>query len=382
MKITYPHMGNVNILIEDLLGRLGVEAHTPPRTTVRTIEIGVRYSPELACFPLKVTLGNFIEGFETGADAGIMVGGVGPCRFGYYAETHRRILRQLGYDAPMFILEPPTAHPLKFFKTFKKLLPDKTLFDLYRALRISWKKAVYIEMLEKKALQTRCYEKKKGETTRIKNRGIKLLADAYLESEIEKAFQEAMGLFEDIQKEEREVARIGIVGEFYIVLEPFVNFDCEVILGEMGFYIERGIYLTDWINPSSKNMISGHSKEDVASASYPYLSHFVGGDGRQTIGHTIIYASEGFDGILHLMPFTCMPELIAKSILPRISREFNLPILTLVIDEQTGKAGIQTRLEAFADLIAARRREGIVPDSFKIDWLDRVKPELVGVNKR
>jgi predicted nucleotide-binding protein (sugar kinase/HSP70/actin superfamily) len=46
---------------------------------------------------------------------------------------------------------------------------------------------------------------------------------------------------------------------------------------------------------------------------------------------------------------------VAKAILPRVSRELGIPILTLFIDEQTGKAGVQTRLEAFVDLLEERR---------------------------
>ncbi len=379
MKLTFPHMGNVSILIEDLFGRLEIEYITPPKTSLRTVRLGVRYAPELACYPLKVTLGNFIEGFESGADAGIMVGGVGPCRFGYYAETQRRILNQIGYKVPMFILEPPLAHPLKFYRTFKKVAPKKTLRDLYRTIKVSWKKARYIEMIEKQVLQNRCYEKVKGSTTKARKKAINLLESAFLEKEIENAYQEATEIISSVPKEEFDAPKIGIVGEFFDLLEPFVNFDCEETLGNMGFYVEKSVYLTDWLSPGGKNLIAGHSADEVARAAKPYLSHFVGGDGRPTIGHTILYAKHNFDGVIQLMPFTCMPELIAKSILPKISKDLDIPILTLVFDEQTGKAGIQTRLEAFADLVTARRKKGFKPRREIIDWLDNKDQDLVEV---
>lgn len=382
MKVTFPHMGNASIFVSDLLSRLNVDYVVPPPTTTRTIELGVRHSPEMACFPLKVTLGNFIEGLEAGGEAGIMVGGVGPCRFGYYAETQRRILHQIGYKVPMFILEPPTAHPIKFYRTFKKLCPKKTLLDLVRELKISWRKAVYIEKIEAESMKIRCFEVEKGSTTKAKKEAISKLKDAFLEVEIENAFKEAMDILRNVKTEEREAPKIGIVGEFFILLEPYVNFDIEVILGEMGFYVERAIYLTDWLNPGTKAPVAGHSKDEVLRAATPYLSHFVGGDGRQTIGHTIIYIKEGFEGIIHLLPFTCMPELIAKSILPKISSDFDVPILYLVIDEQTGRAGVQTRIEAFADLIRSRHLKKIFPESGKVNWLDESKAEPIGVNYR
>jgi predicted nucleotide-binding protein (sugar kinase/HSP70/actin superfamily) len=55
-----------------------------------------------------------------------------------------------------------------------------------------------------------------------------------------------------------------------------------------------------------------------------------------------------------------MPEIVAQSILPRISRELSFPVLTLVFDEHTGKAGVLTRLEAFVDLLRRKREVATV----------------------
>ena len=68
-----------------------------------------------------------------------------------------------------------------------------------------------------------------------------------------------------------------------------------------------------------------------------------------------LYAKHGFDGVVQLAPFACIPEIVAKGILPTISQEYGIPVLTIFIDEQTGKAGVQTRLEAFVDLLQRRR---------------------------
>ena len=55
-----------------------------------------------------------------------------------------------------------------------------------------------------------------------------------------------------------------------------------------------------------------------------------------------------------------MPEIISRSILPQVSREHDMPVLSLVLDEHTGEAGIQTRLEAFVDLLERKRNDGNV----------------------
>ena len=87
----------------------------------------------------------------------------------------------------------------------------------------------------------------------------------------------------------------------------------------------------------------------------PYLKRDIGGDGWETVGEKVLRAGE-YDGIVHLAPFTCMPEIIAQNIMPT-TRE-KIPVLTVLCDEQMAKPGVLTRLEAFVDLLARRRRNG------------------------
>ena len=70
----------------------------------------------------------------------------------------------------------------------------------------------------------------------------------------------------------------------------------------------------------------------------------------------MLYARNGFDGIIHLAPFTCMPEIVAENIMP--STKEDIPVLAVTCDEQQSKQGMLTRLEAFTDLIGFRRRRG------------------------
>lgn len=77
MKATFPHLLHLDIALGVLYPTLGVEIITPPPITQKTIEIGVKLAPQNACFPLKVTLANFVEGIELGADTIFMAGGWG-----------------------------------------------------------------------------------------------------------------------------------------------------------------------------------------------------------------------------------------------------------------------------------------------------------------
>ena len=96
-------------------------------------------------------------------------------------------------------------------------------------------------------------------------------------------------------------------------------------------------------------------KPHIDRAAKPYLRWDISGEGWVTIGQTVICAQNGYDGLVETLPFTCMPEIVALNILPRVSREHNIPVLSFIFDEQSGRAGMKTRLEAFVDLLRRRR---------------------------
>ena len=357
MKITWPHMGSIEVVLTSIFDDLGLDYVLPPPSSNRTIELGAMYGPEFACFPLKTTLGNYIEAIERGADTLVMVAGMGPCRFGFYAETQRRILEELGYQFRMVTLEFHLRDLPLMARNVRLLKQGKSLLSVYRAVKFGFVKATVVDRIERQALHQRYLDERKGSTTSALKKAYTMIREASDYASLRKSEVDAMNLLQSVPK--REVpnpVKIGIVGEFYLVLEPFFNLDMEEQLGNMGAYVERNIYLTDWLRPTGNNPIGGHHNRDSEAAARPYLTHTVGGEGIHSIGHTVIYSKEGFDGIVHLLPFTCMPETIAKAILPLVSRDLGIPVLSLVIDEQTGKAGVSTRLEAFVDLARSRRR--------------------------
>src|SRR5690554_3934220 len=141
MTVTFPHMGNAYICVKALLDDMGIEYVIPPFTSKKTIELGARYVPESACLPLKITVGNLIEAYEMGADTILMVGGKGPCRFGYYCEMQRDILCDMGRNMELITLEIPGGDMQEFVRRVKKLAggfnPVKLLKVFYDTAKIS-----------------------------------------------------------------------------------------------------------------------------------------------------------------------------------------------------------------------------------------------------
>ena len=241
-------------------------------------------------------------------------------------------------------------------RRLNRLKQGKSWISLYRAIKFALSKAYLIDRLERQVLHQRYLDRERGATTAAMKRCYDLVWDAGTYADLARVEEEAFALLHSVPRGEREEIKIGIVGEFYLVLEPFFNLNVEEQLGDLGAFVERNIYLTDWLRPSGERPVLGHHEHASERLANPYLTHKVGGEGIFSIGDTVLYNRLGFDGVVQLMPFTCMPETIAKSILPLVSRDLGIPVLSLVIDEMTGRAGVATRLEAFTDLARFRRR--------------------------
>lgn len=353
MKLSFPYMGTSHIAISYLMEELGHEVVYPPTPTKKTLSLGVQYAPEFACLPFKILLGTYLEAAEKGAETIVTSGGFGPCRAGYYGELHRRILADVGYPVRMIVLEPPLRAPLHFLRSVHSLVrPTSTWSNLVRVFRVAWHKLRVLDEVEDKLHHLRPLALDPKEPTAVFEQGLKWIKEARTISEIHEAKEAAFAEYDKIETDsERRPLKIGLIGEIYVVLEPFANHDIERILGEMGVYVHRSIFLMNWTRDNTLINREG----DVRSAAIPYLNQLIGGHGQNSVGETVRYAKSGFDGVIQLAPFTCIPEIVAKSIMPVVSMEKGIPVMTLFLDEQTGRAGIETRLEAFIDLLRQRR---------------------------
>ena len=167
MKIAYPYMGPTPRPFKSMLEAFGNEVILPPRPSKRTLDLGVKYSPEFACLPFKIVLGTFVECLEMGADTLVTSGGVGPCRAGQYAPLQKRILQDLGYDFEMLVFEPPSRDMAGILRNIKKLSNGSSLWKVMQHINILWKKIKLLDDLEHASHQTRAREITKGTTSKV-----------------------------------------------------------------------------------------------------------------------------------------------------------------------------------------------------------------------
>lgn len=353
-------MGNMYIPVRALLEYLDLEVIVPPFSSQKTLNLGVKYSPEFACLPLKLNLGNFIEAKELGADTIIMAGGVGPCRFGLYAQVEKEILSGLGYEYDCLVLEPPDKHLGQFITRLKKIIGSNSWWKVIEAIKFAYEKSCSVDLIEKKVQYLRPREKKAGTVERMYTHILNNINAAQSFNSLNEATNLGLLKLGQVPLDcNVQVVRIGLIGEIYTLLEPFVGLDIEKELGKLGAEVTRSLYLSEWIN---KHLLMNFSKKvkikPFTQLAKPYLNYFVGGHGRETIGYAVGFAQEGYDGIIQIAPLTCMPEIVAHNILPKVRENYQIPLLTIYVDEQSGKAGLVTRLEAFLDLIRRQKTKG------------------------
>ena len=360
IKVAFPHMGTIYVVWASALRRLGVEPFVPPYTNKKTLSLGTKHSPESICLPYKLILGNFIEAIEGGADYVAMISSPGICRLGEYGESIQNVLKDMGYDAKYVELQLYDG-----FKGMYRFMseisgchnPVMVMKSIYTAVT----KVFAIDRLENQLSYYRAREIKPGSAERAFNKGLKLIYDANNSKELKKAEKAAMLEMKKIETDpNRDVVYVDMTGEIFLVQDTFANQNIERELGKMGVQIRRTLtvssFLKDAIIPKIFKKGETHLERAFRLAK-PYLSRDIGGDALECISD-VAYANErGIDGIIHISPFTCMPEIMSQNIFPAMRENCEIPILPLIMDEQTGRAGYITRLEAFVDLMRRRKRK-------------------------
>ncbi len=370
MKITFPHLGNTYICVKSILDDLGIEYVIPPFNNKKALELGTKYVPEMVCLPLKINIGNYLQAYEMGADTILMAGGCGPCRFGYYAQMHRAILQDAGFDMEIITLEA-TNGIRDLIERIRRIVPGNTaLIGLPSILRRAVKIAKRTDELEMLSFRIRAREMEPGTTDRIyKGFREKALATKGTRNMLKLIDSTESALRSVMLDPDAHPLKVGIVGEIYTGIEHFASFEIQEKLGRLGVEVDRKVTVSNWI---IEHMLKKgfHLPRDMryAEAARPWLGAMIGGHAQETVGNTVLYAQNGYDGVIQIFPFSCMPEIVAESLLPSVESELGIPVLSLIIDEMTGEAGYMTRVEAFVDMLEQRRESKDYESGLEFSW--------------
>ncbi len=84
----------------------------------------------------------------------------------------------------------------------------------------------------------------------------------------------------------------------------------------------------------------------ILDRGHKYLTPAVEGEAILSMGRVVEYAEHGFDGIVNIIPFGCMPGTIVSLLLHQFRQDYSLPVLNVVV-EGTKDPGESIRFEAF-----------------------------------
>lgn len=361
MKVAFPHMGNLYISVSSALRYLGAEVIIPPYNNKKTLMLGAKHSPEAICLPYKLVLGNYIEAIEAGAEAILMVDSPGVCRLGQYSSSCRCAIEDLGYKSEFINFDLYKGKVMELYSGFKKATGNGNPIDLFKAIQLAFVKIEMLDKIDHTVAYYRPREVEEGITDVKYKQSVNLMDLAMTVDECKDALEFSNRLFSRIEiDEKKEILDVDLTGEIFMVLDSFSNLEIEKELGRLGVHVHRKLNMSDWtkefLTPAFLRFAETHGQKAERFAK-SFLTRDIGGDAIESIGDAVHASQNNSDGLIHLLPFTCMPEIITQNILPSFRAESDFPVLSLVLDEQMGKAGYVTRIEAFVDLIRRRRRQ-------------------------
>lgn len=363
MKITTPYLGNSFYAAKALFNDFGIEYIMPEFNNKETLELGSKYAPDDICLPYKIMLGNLIQGIKKGADTALITGSCGPCRYGEYCELFINSLKSLNYNIDLIVADyPKDIGKEELFRRLGRISSGSTkskneklmaVFNAYRIIN-------QIDSIEAKARYLAGYEVNSGECKKLLISCKREALNCCNSSDMLKVLKYYKSKFKAVKIDSKKnPIKIAIIGEIYTILEPFSNLYIEDKLMDYGVCVKKSMTPSWWVKNAMMTPLKLNSI-NIRRASSKYLSWYIGGHARECVGEAVIAEKENYDGVIQIFPLGCMPEIVAKAILPKISKDKNFPIMSLVVDEMTGEAGYITRIEAFIDLLERRKERCII----------------------
>lgn len=353
MLVSFPHMGKMHLALEKACNILEIPYIVPALPGPQTLKLGQELAPEGSCLPFCLVLGNMREALEKGADAVIMLGGSGPCRFGFFIYLAVQILKDAGYQfEPVIIDKGYHLSNLRFFQQKN----HNSILALIKAARFGWEILVSEEIIDR-------IEREFSPLILDKNRFAALLAQARSKlctavspKEVAAIRGKVLESIKDFTLYPSEkYLKVGLIGDIYTLLEPYANHRVEEYLRDRGVVVYKEMSVSNWLPNILLPWRKTGYQRGLLDKAYPYLCSSVGGFGLETVANAKMMNETNVDGIIQLFPLGCMPEIVARSALDKMCRDEKIPALSVTLDQHHSMTGFETRLEAFLDMLNNRR---------------------------
>ena len=358
--ILMPQMAPIHFdLLESAVRSCGYKVELLRECTQKTVETGLKYVNNDACYPSILTTGQMIEALQSGKydlnkTALIMSQTGGGCRATNYIGFIRKALKDAGFsNIPVISFNIVGMEKMPGFKLTIPLL-EKLL-----------KTVIYGDLLQKMLTKNRAYEVNKGETQKLFDNWMEKCKKLLQKSSNKEFKQSIYDIVNDFEKIELDTTtqkpRVGIVGEVLIKYHPFGNNyvanlleqeGAEVILPDfMGFVkfmathkitfnnllntnktssklMKVAIKLIDLLEKDVKIALSNSNKGYLQPCDIWHLEDKVKdvlsignqtGEGWFLTAEMIEYIENDIPNIVCVQPFACLPNhVVGKGVIKTI----------------------------------------------------------------
>lgn len=362
--ILMPQMAPIHFeLLESAVQSSGYKIELLRNCTQKTVETGLKYVNNDACYPSILVTGQMIEALQSGKydlnrTALIMSQTGGGCRATNYIGFIRKALKDAGFEnVPVISFNIVGMEKMPGFKLTVPLM-ERLL-----------KTVVYGDLLQKMLTKNRAYEIHKGETQKLFNNWMekcKKLLKQSTNKEFKQSIYDIVNDFEKIELDTTiEKPRVGIVGEVLIKYHPFGNNyvadllekeGAEVILPDfMGFakfmcthkitfnnllninktsskIMKAAIKLIDILEKDVKIALSNSKKGYLQPCDIWHLENKVKdvlsignqtGEGWFLTAEMIEYIENDIPNIICVQPFACLPNhVVGKGVIKTIRENY------------------------------------------------------------
>ena len=362
--ILIPQMAPVHFeLLESAVSSSGYKVELLRDCTQNTVETGLKYVNNDACYPSILVTGQMIEALQSGKydlnkTALIMSQTGGGCRATNYIGFIRKALKDAGFEnIPVISFNLVGMEKMPGFKL--------TIPLLERLLRT----IVYGDLLQKMLTKNRAYEVNKGETQKLFDTWMEKCKKLLIKCSNKEFKQSIYDIVSDFEKIEldmsKEKPRVGIVGEVLIKYHPFGNNfvvdllereGAEVILPDfMGFVkfmathkitfnkllntnktsskiSKAAINLIDILEKDLKIALANSKKNYLPPCDIWHLEDKVKdilsignqtGEGWFLTAEMIEYIENDIPNIICVQPFACLPNhVVGKGVIKTIREKY------------------------------------------------------------
>ncbi|MEE4354032.1 MAG: hypothetical protein V2J25_14310 [Desulfatiglans sp.] len=315
----------------------------------------------------------------------------GPCRFGMYNKYQRIVLDSFPRlkDLKIGSLTTEDGYSLD------GIIEKERVRDLRKTAYLS---VVIADVLDRMLWRIRPYEKEPGMTDEFIEKSMRLMEDAFERHSPGKDFDKILDQLEEIAGKGRAIINpsippkplIGIVGEIYLRTHVHANQDLIRVLEKYGAEVVNAS-IAEWVNYTTYNTfrnaktdfllnlkqlklgrIRKHLKDILGFGAELYyqehrqkqvykrvaplidlahdhrvseleeilkedgLFYFdIGTEACLSIPGIVEYVREGYNGVVNVYPFTCMPSTITSAIIRPMTNKLRIPYLDTPYDSSS-----------------------------------------------